>query len=64
VERNPKAISTALLALLKNPDLRGTQGARGQQFVVENFDQNLTLDRYVALYEELGLVSADRKAAT
>jgi len=61
VDRNPEAIATALTNLLQSPGLRATQGDSGRCYVVENADQNLSLDRYVELYEELGAMAARRR---
>ena len=60
VEHNPKAISAALVALLDKPELRRSQGERGQRYVTENMDQHQTLDRYTELYLELGTKAARR----
>ena len=60
VDRNPEAIATALAGLLQSPELRATQGDSGRRYVVDNADQNLSLDRYAELYEELGAVAARR----
>lgn len=61
VDRNPDAIATALIKLLRSPALRAAQGDSGRRYVVENADQNLSLDRYVELYEELGALAARRR---
>lgn len=60
VERNPDAIAAALIELLGNPQLRASQGDRGHRFVVENVDQNVSLDHYSRLYEELGAMALER----
>jgi glycosyltransferase involved in cell wall biosynthesis len=60
VDRDPDAIATALADLLQSPALRATLGDSGRRYVVGNADQNLSLDRYVELYEELGAVAARR----
>ena len=61
VDRNPDAIATALIKLLRSPALREAQGDSGRRYVIENADQNLSLDRYVELYEELGAMAARQR---
>ena len=61
VDRNPDAIATALIKLLRSPALRAAQGDSGRRYVIENADQNLSLDRYVELYEELGAMAARQR---
>jgi glycosyltransferase involved in cell wall biosynthesis len=61
VDREPDTIATALINLLQSPALRSAQGDSGRRYVVENADQNLSLDRYVELYEELGALAARRR---
>ena len=63
VDRDPQTIATALAELLTNPALSAAQGERGRRYVVDNVDQQLSLDRYVALYEELGAMAARRRPA-
>lgn len=63
VERNPQTIATALAELLQDPELRNAQGERGRRFVVENVDQQQSLDRYAELYQELGTAAAARHAS-
>ena len=53
VDRNPMDIAAALTGLLQNVDLRNALGAKGQRYVVDNVDQQHSLDHYAALYEEL-----------
>ncbi|MDH3886666.1 MAG: glycosyltransferase family 4 protein [Desulfobacterales bacterium] len=60
VERNPDAIAAALTTFLEQPELRATQGECGRRFVIENVDQQVTLDRYAALYQELGAMALER----
>jgi glycosyltransferase involved in cell wall biosynthesis len=60
VERNPEAIASALCDLLENPALRSEWGDRGRRYVVENVDQNVSLDHYAELYEELGATALRR----
>jgi len=61
VNRDPETIAAALASLLQSPELRATQGESGRRYVVDNADQNLSLDRYVELYEELGVMAARRR---
>jgi glycosyltransferase involved in cell wall biosynthesis len=63
VERNPDAIATALCDLLENPALRSEWGDRGRRYVIENADQNVSLDHYAELYEELGAMALRRSTA-
>lgn len=63
VDRDPQTIATALTELLTSPALSAAQGERGRRYVVDNVDQQLSLDRYVALYEELGAMAAGRRPA-
>jgi len=63
VDRDPQTMAAALVELLKNPALSTAQGERGRRYVVDNVDQQLSLDRYVALYEELGAMAAGRRLA-
>lgn len=53
VERDPEVIAAALSDLLQNETVRGAFAEAGRQFVVEHVDQERSLDRYAALYEEL-----------
>ncbi len=61
VDRNPMDIAAALTGLLQNVDLRNALGAKGQRYVVDNVDQQHSLDRYAALYEELAAAAARRR---
>lgn len=61
VERNGEAIATALAGLLQDPQSRRAFGERGLRYVVDNVDQQHSLDRYAALYEELGATAARRR---
>lgn len=61
VDRNHQAIATAFADLLQNPQLRRELGDKGQRFVIENADQQRSLDRYAELYEELGATAAKRR---
>jgi glycosyltransferase involved in cell wall biosynthesis len=60
VDRNDEAIAAALKGLLENAAQASALADAGQRFVVEHFDQQLSLDRYAALYEELA-AAASRK---
>lgn len=53
VDRDQAAIAEALTGLLQSEPLGSTFGDKGRRYVVENIDQQHSLDRYVALYEEL-----------
>jgi glycosyltransferase involved in cell wall biosynthesis len=61
VAREPEAISRALRAYLKDPQLAMTQGKTGRRFVIENADRNKTLDQYAELYRELGEAALSRR---
>jgi glycosyltransferase involved in cell wall biosynthesis len=61
VERNPGAIAAAFTRLLQSEGLRSEFGSRGQRYVAENVDQERSLDRYAALYEELAAAAAQRR---
>lgn len=61
VERNSEAIAAALAGLLRDPQSRRAFGERGLRYVVDNVDQQRSLDRYAALYEELGATAARRR---
>ena len=60
VDRDATAIADALSDLMQNDTVRSSLAERGKQYVVDNLDQQLSLDRYVALYEELA-ASATRR---
>ncbi|MCB1689034.1 MAG: glycosyltransferase family 4 protein [Halioglobus sp.] len=60
VEREPEAIAAALTGLLQNDTLATAYAERGQRYVVDNVDQQLSLDRYVALYQELAAAAQRR----
>lgn len=53
VERNDEAVAAALTRLLENAGEADTLAHAGQRFVVDNLDQQRSLDRYATLYEEL-----------
>ena len=61
VDRKPEAIAAALAELLASSELRCELGKRGQHFVVENFDQQRSLDHYAELYAELAATDAPRR---
>ena len=60
VERNPEAIASALIDVLQDEKASDTAGSPGQRYVVENVDQQHSLDRYAALYEELAATASKR----
>lgn len=61
VEREPEAVAAQLARLLEN-DAAGTAVAeQGRRFVVDQLDQQLSLDRYAALYRELATVAQRRR---
>jgi glycosyltransferase involved in cell wall biosynthesis len=61
VDRNQEAIASALKDLLASEESRSELGKRGQALVVENFDQQHSLDRYAELYAELAATAAPRR---
>jgi glycosyltransferase involved in cell wall biosynthesis len=61
VEREPEAIASALTDLLQNDAMGKSFGERGQRYVVDNVDQQHSLDHYVALYQELAAAAAQRR---
>jgi glycosyltransferase involved in cell wall biosynthesis len=61
VDRNQGAIAAALTGLLDNENSASALSARGLSYVVENIDQQHSLDRYTALYEELAAAAARRR---
>ncbi len=61
VDRHPDAIATALTRLLQSETLCGEFGSRGERYVADNVDQEHSLDRYAALYEELAAAAARRR---
>lgn len=60
VEREPDAIASQLIQLMENGETGRTLAAQGARFVAENLDQQLSLDRYAALYEELAKIAERR----
>ena len=61
VERNHEAIALALTSLLQNQERRTTFGNKGQRYVVDNGDQQRSLDHYAELYEELAVNAMRRR---
>ena len=61
VDRNPEAIAAALTGLLQSEAMREVLGSKGLHYVVGNIDQQHSLDRYAALYEELAAAAAQRR---
>jgi glycosyltransferase involved in cell wall biosynthesis len=61
VDRKQEAVAVALTQLLQSETLRDELGHEGQRFVVENIDQQRSLDRYAALYEELAGAAQRRR---
>lgn len=61
IVRDSGAIAAALTVLLQNEDSGRTLGNRGMRYVMENVDQQQSLDRYAALYEELAAAAAQRR---
>jgi glycosyltransferase involved in cell wall biosynthesis len=53
VDREPEVMALALNDLLQNETVRSSIAANGRRFVVENIDQERSLDHYTALYETL-----------
>ena len=60
VDRRPQAIADALLMLLESKERRVQLGESGRRFVVENADQNVSLDSYARLYTDLCTDESDR----
>jgi glycosyltransferase involved in cell wall biosynthesis len=60
-ERNPDAIAQQLIRLLEDDATATALAQRGQQFVVQNLDQQRSLDHYAALYEELATIAEQRR---
>ena len=61
VDREPDAIAAALTDLFQNEALCSALSDRGKQYVVENVDQQRSLDRYAALYEELAAAASGKR---
>jgi glycosyltransferase involved in cell wall biosynthesis len=61
VEREPEAIAAALTGLLQDVAMGEAFGERGQRYVVEQVDQQHSLDRYAALYQELAAAATQRR---
>jgi glycosyltransferase involved in cell wall biosynthesis len=60
VDRNDETIAAALTGLLQSGELRDAFGRKGERYVIENVDQQRSLDRYAALYEELAAAAQRR----
>jgi len=54
VNREAGAVAAALRGLLANPGQRARWSDAGLRYITRNMDQQVTLDRYVDLYRELG----------
>ena len=61
VERTPEDIAAALTGLLQDEAMGRAFGERGQRYVVDHVDQQHSLDRYAALYRELGAIAGRRR---
>jgi len=61
VEREGEAIARALAGLLQDGAMRTAFGERGLRYIVDNVDQQRSLDRYAALYQELASAAARRR---
>ena len=61
VERKPEAIAEAFRGLLADPEGARALAERGRNFVLEKADQQKSLDRYAALYEELAAMALKRR---
>jgi glycosyltransferase involved in cell wall biosynthesis len=66
--RAPKALAEKIIDLLEHRDAARTMGEHAARFVAQEFNLQLTVDRYVALYCELlergsseGLVATDER---
>jgi glycosyltransferase involved in cell wall biosynthesis len=57
VDREPEVMAIALHDLLQNEAVRSSIAEHGRRFVVEQIDQERSLDRYTALYETLATSS-------
>jgi glycosyltransferase involved in cell wall biosynthesis len=61
VDREEQAIAAALAGLLESETARRALGDKGQAYVVNNVDQQISLDRYTALYQELAAIAEKRR---
>ena len=61
VERTPQAMGEALSMLISDRQERERLAKNGQDYVHSTLDQQTSLDRYAALYEELGALAAARR---
>jgi glycosyltransferase involved in cell wall biosynthesis len=53
--RDARALAEAICALLADPVRCQTMGQAARRFVEQEFDDQVVADRYVALYESLGI---------
>ena len=60
VERRPKAIADALSSFLEDGNSAQRLAQAGHAYVSGNLDQQLSLDRYAEIYDELGALAARR----
>jgi glycosyltransferase involved in cell wall biosynthesis len=60
--RSPRAMADKILELLQDRDAARAMGERAARFVAQEFNLDLTVDRYVDLYSELlgGMSGGDR----
>jgi glycosyltransferase involved in cell wall biosynthesis len=61
VDRDPEAIASALTGLLEHETSGEALGNKGLRYVIENIDQQNSLDRYAELYEELATAAANQR---
>jgi glycosyltransferase involved in cell wall biosynthesis len=61
VDRDPEAIASALTGLLEHGTSGEALGNKGLRYVIENIDQQNSLDRYAELYEELATAAANQR---
>ena len=61
VERDGEAIASQMLQLLDNETTARSLADRGARFVADNLDQQLSLDHYAALYQELAHLAERRR---
>ena len=59
-ERSPESLAGMLRRILLEPDLRQALAVAGRDYVATHLDQQVTLDRYAALYRELGAAAVRR----
>ncbi len=63
VERNAQALGDAISALLSDPAACERWRYAGLAYIRKHMDQQVTLDRYAALYQELGAQAVQRAAS-